>query len=219
MAGRCGVSCSAASTACPSSSGCTVAQQHVGAGGGDDVYSLPAVAGFAGDFDSVLAEAGSTARPGRRGVVGDHHRIVMARHPDGGAPRAAPGCAVDFHRAASRRPGRVMWVSPERRAGAGTSRCRCRGRRARLPVLAVIDTASRRACLPDGVRGGLLGDAQQGVLDGRDGDVVQAGVDGDAEPVVVGAQDFLRPVRARRRPGWPGAGSIRSVCMSRSASR
>ena len=58
--------------------------------------------------------------------------------------------------------------------------------------------------VPDGVGACLLGDAQQGVLDGRgDGDVVEAGVDGDAEPFVVGRADLLQ---GRGEPGTVRAG-------------
>jgi hypothetical protein len=70
--------------------------------------------------------------------------------------------------------------------------------------------------VPDGVGARLLGDAQQGVLD--NGDVVEFGVDGDAEPVVVGGADLLQ---GRDEPGpsrLAGRNSSRRACMSRSAS-
>jgi hypothetical protein len=51
-----------------------VEQQHVRAGGGDDVYRLPAVSGFAGDLDVwFLAEQVAQPVADEAVVVGDHH--------------------------------------------------------------------------------------------------------------------------------------------------
>ena len=58
--------------------------------------------------------------------------------------------------------------------------------------------------VPDGVGARLLGDPQEGVLDRLgDGDVVQFGVDGDAETVVVGGADLPQ---GRDEPGAVQAG-------------
>ncbi len=73
--------------------------------------------------------------------------------------------------------------------------------------------------MPNGIGACLLGDAQQGVLDGcGDGDVVQADIDGDAEPLVVGRADLLQGRRktATIQAGWAQLGQERlhvALCL------
>src|SRR6266496_4055534 len=123
-AGRCGASCRAASTARPSSPGhVQVEQQHVRAGGGDDVYRLPAVSGFAGDLDVwFLAEQVAQPLPDDAVVVGDHH---ADRHGTGtrtvsAAPR--PGALSMSTVPPSSAARARMWASPEPVCGAAGSK-------------------------------------------------------------------------------------------------
>ena len=150
-----------------------VEQQHVGAGGGDDVHRLPAVSGFAGDLDVwLLAEQVAQSVPDDAVVVGDHH---PDRHGTGtriGERRAAPGRAVDVHGAAEfgdpvpdvGQPGAgVRGGRVEAAAGVADGQLD-------VPVLAGQGHGQAAgAAVPDGVGAGLLGDAQQGVLDRRRG--------------------------------------------------
>ncbi len=149
-----------------------VEQQHVRAGGGDDVYRLLAVSGFAGDLDVwFLAEQVAQPVPDDAVVVGDHHadRHGTGTRTVGAAPR--PGCAVDVHGAAEfgdpvpdvgqpgagARGGRIE-------SGAGVAH----GQHG-VPVLAGHRHGKQAGvAVPDGVGACLLGDAQQGVLSGAD---------------------------------------------------
>ena len=132
--------------------------------------------------------------------------MAPAVTPDGDR-RAAPGCAVDIRGAAEfgnpvpdvREPGSGV---PGSRVEAGPF---VADDEFRVPVLAGQRHGQLAyLAVPDGVRARLLGDAQQGMPDRRgNGNVVQAGVDDHAEPVVVVRAQFLQ---GSREPGTVQAG-------------
>src|ERR1700730_1721760 len=125
-----------------------VEQQHVRAGGGDDVHRLPAVSGLADDLDVwFLAEQVAQPLPDDAVVVGDHH---AARHDTGtqtmiAAPHAGalsmstvpPSSATRSRMCASPEPGwEAAGSKPVPVSRTASSTC---------PSWRVIDTASRRA--------------------------------------------------------------------------
>src|SRR5215470_849196 len=125
-----------------------VEQQHVRPGGGDDVYRLPAVPGFAGDLDAwFLAEQVTQSLPDDAVVVGDHH---ADRHGTGtrtvsAAPR--PGALSITTLPPSSATRSRMWASPEPACGAAGSKPVPVSRTASStwPSWRAMDTASRRA--------------------------------------------------------------------------
>ena len=100
-----------------------VEQQHIGAGGGDDVHRLAAVSRFSRHLDvRLLAEQVAQSVPDHAVVVGDYHpdrhgagtRIVSA------APR--PGALSMSTVPPSSATRSLMWASPEPACGAAGSK-------------------------------------------------------------------------------------------------
>ena len=155
-----------------------VEQQHVRAGGGDDVHRLPAVSGLADDLDVwFLAEQVAQPLPDNAVVVGDHHAdrhgtgtqtMIAAPHPGAlSMSTVPPSSATRSRMCASPEPG-LRGGRVEAVAGVAHGQLD-------VPVLAGHRHGqAARVAVPDGVGARLLGDAQQCELDGRGyDDVVQ----------------------------------------------
>src|SRR5262249_47573731 len=125
-----------------------VEQQHVRAGRGDNIDSLPAISGLAGDFHvRFLTEQVAQSVPDDTVIIGDHH---PDRHGTGtrtvsAAPR--PGALSMSMVPPSSATRSRMWASPEPACGAAGSKPVPVSRTASstCPSWRVMDTASWRA--------------------------------------------------------------------------